>query len=122
TVERRLPDTVYVRLAERSPLALWQHGGAFAVIDTGGAVIAGAHPGRYRDLPLVVGQGAPERAQAVIRILRAWPAVSTEVEAIVRVADRRWDLRLKPGVVVRLPEDGTARAVARLADLIARDR
>src|SRR5271166_2791787 len=26
-IERRLPDTIYVRLVEREPMALWQHGG-----------------------------------------------------------------------------------------------
>jgi cell division protein FtsQ len=38
-VERRLPDTLYVRLVERKPLALWQHGGKLDLIDREGAVI-----------------------------------------------------------------------------------
>jgi cell division protein FtsQ len=38
-VERRLPDTVYVRLVERKPLALWQHSGKLELIDHDGGVI-----------------------------------------------------------------------------------
>ena len=32
-VERRLPDTLYIRLVERKPLALWQHGGKIELIE-----------------------------------------------------------------------------------------
>jgi oligopeptidase B len=34
SVERRLPDTIFVRLEERIPLALWQRQGRFVVIDS----------------------------------------------------------------------------------------
>ena len=40
-IERRLPGTLYVRLVERKPLALWQHGGKLDLIDREGAVIPG---------------------------------------------------------------------------------
>src|SRR5215470_9722746 len=38
-VERRMPGTLYVRLVERKPLALWQHGGKIELIDRDGGVI-----------------------------------------------------------------------------------
>src|SRR5215471_10347159 len=38
-VERRFPDTLYVRLVERKPLALWQHSGKIELIDQEGGVI-----------------------------------------------------------------------------------
>ena len=37
TVERRLPDLLYIRITERRPMALWQNGGAFAIVDGAGA-------------------------------------------------------------------------------------
>jgi cell division protein FtsQ len=120
-VERRLPDTIYLRLVEREPLALWQHDGKLALIDREGVVITREHLGRFPGLPMIVGANAAEHAEKIIDILRARPAVAETVSAIVRVAGRRWDLRLKNDVTVQLPEDGAARAVARLAGLIARD-
>jgi cell division protein FtsQ len=122
TVERRLPDTIYLRLVERKPLALWQVGGKLALIDRDGVVIARQHLGRYSALPLVVGEDAAPHAEAIIAILRARPVVAKATSAMIRVAGRRWDLKLKTGVTVHLPEDGAARAVASLARLIARDR
>lgn len=120
-VERRLPDTIYVRLVEREPIALWQHNGKLAVIDREGVVVSREHLGRFDGLPMIVGEQAAEHAEAIIDILRARPVVRDAVAAIVRVGGRRWDLQLKAGVTVQLPEDGAARAVARLAELIARD-
>ena len=50
-IERRLPDTLYVRLVERKPLALWQHGGKLDLIDREGAVIPVARLDRFAKLP-----------------------------------------------------------------------
>jgi hypothetical protein len=41
TIERRLPSVIYVRLAERQPLAIWQLDGQLSVIDRDGEVIPG---------------------------------------------------------------------------------
>jgi cell division protein FtsQ len=122
TVERRLPDTIYLRLVEREPLALWQVEGKLALIDREGVVITHEHLGRYAELPLIVGDDAAPRAEAILEILRARPVVAEATSATIRVSGRRWDLKLKDGVIVQLPEAGEARAVARLAELIARDR
>lgn len=104
TVERRLPDTIYVRLAEREPLALWQSGNRLALIDREGVIITRHNLGRYRTLPLVVGANAAAHAESLIEILRARPIVADTTTAAIRVGARRWDLKLKRGVIAQLPE------------------
>ena len=61
-IERRLPGTLYVRLVERKPLALWQHGGKLELVDREGNVIPVARLDRFAKLPLVVGEGAASHA------------------------------------------------------------
>lgn len=122
TVERRLPDTIYLHLTERAPLALWQSDGELALIDTDGVVVARERLGRYAHLPMVVGKDVAKHAATIIGILRTSPVVDENVTAIIRISGRRWNLKLKKGVVAELPEDGAARAVSQLAQLIARDR
>ena len=122
TVERRIPDTIYVRLHERRPLALWQFKGRFAVIDGDGVVVARSRLAAYRSLPLVVGADAPRHAGEMISILQAHDGLREHVEALVRVSKRRWDLKFKNGVTARLPERDPGRAVATLARLIRRDK
>ena len=54
-IEQRLPGTLYVRLVERQPLAVWQHDQKQELIDRDGTVIAGADLSRFAKLPTVVG-------------------------------------------------------------------
>ncbi len=121
-VERRLPDTLYIRIIERQPLALWQKAGKLALIGADGAVITRWKLNRFHALPLVVGSGAPKHAARIIRTLRAYPKINARVQAISRIAKRRWDLKFKNGVVARLPEKDAAAALATLNRLIQSER
>ena len=117
SVARRLPDVIHVRIEERVPVAVWQLDGRLALIDRDGAVILRDHVDRFAHLPLVVGAGAPAHAGALLDRLRDYPAVADLVADAVRVSDRRWNLRLRRGIDVSLPEDDIDAALRRLAGL-----
>ncbi len=120
TVERRLPGTVLVRLTERRPFAVWQHQGRFALIDRDGDIVADSDVATFAgQVPLVVGAGAPQAAAALIDGLQAQPALLARVAAAVRVGERRWNLRLRNGIDVLLPEAAVPQVLARLAELQA---
>ncbi|MBT5194629.1 MAG: FtsQ-type POTRA domain-containing protein [Rhodospirillaceae bacterium] len=121
-VERRLPDTIVVRLHERKALALWQHKGRHVLIDRGGKPITRHNLDRFAHLPVVVGQAAPLVAADLIDMLSRKPALFAQVQAAVRIGDRRWDVRLKNGIKVHLPEVDAYAAWIRLAELAAEQR
>lgn len=114
-VERRLPDTVYLRLTERKPLALWQRKGKLSVIDEEGTVLTSYKLERFQDLIILVGEDAPVHAQALLEVLEVEPEIKEMVEAATFVSDRRWDLKLKTGVIVKLPEEELGLALRRLS-------
>ena len=116
TIARRLPDTIYLQIEERRALALWQHKGRVSLIDREGAVIQRHKLEGFAALPLVVGEDAPENAASLLDLLRTYPAVSGQVEAAVRVSGRRWNLRLRNGIDIRLPADELASALERLSE------
>ena len=118
TVERRLPDTLRVRVEERKAFALWQHGKRLALIDREGAIIVKDNLGRFGDRPLVVGEGADQRAAEIVDLLASQPELRKQIEAAVLVSGRRWNLRLRGGIEVRLPEEGMERAWAQLARMV----
>ena len=119
---RLLPDTVVLAVSERPRLAVWQVHGQSRVIDPEGQVIPEADPGLFVDLPLVVGEGAPEAAGALLPELQARPRLTTRLEAAVRVDARRWDLRLKDGGLIQLPAVGQDAALIQLDELDQKDR
>jgi cell division protein FtsQ len=116
TVERLLPSTVLLTVEERTPLALWQNEGAFALIDADGKVILKKGLERFSDLLVVVGPDAPSHASELLKFLAAEPELMARVKAAVRVGGRRWNVRLKNDIDVRLPEENPAAAWTRLAD------
>jgi cell division protein FtsQ len=114
SVRKVYPDTIEVIVTERTPFALWQHGNQVSVIEASGNVIAPFSNGRHAMLPLVIGLGAKERAAGFINRVKAHPALAARVKGYIRVAERRWDLRLENGVTVKLPENGEETAIAEL--------
>ena len=115
SVERQLPGTIYIRLAERRPLALWQEQGVIRVIDRTGEVIPDIEARRFAHLPLVVGPDAPTHAAKLIAVMNSEPDLRERVTAAVRVAGRRWNIQIEGRIDVRLPEDDAAAAWAQLA-------
>jgi cell division protein FtsQ len=105
SVVRMLPDSLYIRLIERQPLALWQREGRFSLIDRAGQVIEGATPAQWRQLRVPVGDGAPVHAARLFALLSTEPALSERVVAATWVGERRWSLHLDNRTDVLLPED-----------------
>src|SRR4029077_19474898 len=75
-IERRLPGTLWVRLVERHPLAVWQHGGKQELIDRDGTVIPVKDLSRFARLPSVVGEDAASHAAALLDMLAREPELA----------------------------------------------
>jgi cell division protein FtsQ len=118
TVLKLYPGRLQITVTERTPLALWQKDGRVAVIAADGTVLEN-FSGRFAALPLVVGEGAARQARDFLDLVGRYPTVREAVEASVLVAERRWNLRLKSGIDVRLPDSDVEQA---LQTLVALDR
>jgi cell division protein FtsQ len=118
-IERRLPGALHLSIVERQPMALWQTEGRFVLVDRDGRSIPGAIEG-FEDLPLVVGEGAPQRAYELFAMLNSEPNLAARVKAATRVGNRRWTVKLddvEKGLEARLPETDAEGAWHRLAEL-----
>ena len=121
-VVRLLPNTLIVHVTEHDRLAVWQTAGHAWVIDAQGRVIQGADAGRYPNLPLVVGKGAEQAAAEVLPLIAQRPRLMSRLDALVRVDERRWDLRLKDGSLIQLPATDQDAALIQLDALDQRER
>jgi cell division protein FtsQ len=111
------PDRLQITITERQAFALWQKDGRVGVIASDGTVLEPFVEDRYVRLPLVVGRGAEREAKSFLTILDRYPDIRSQLRASIMVADRRWNLRLKNGVDVRLPESNVEQALDRLVAL-----
>ena len=120
TVLRRLPGTIVVQITERRPFAVWQMDGKFVLIDRAGAVVTDSDVGTFSsELLLVVGDGAEKAAADLIDALATQPTLQARVATAVWVGKRRWNLQMKGGTEVLLPEGAAMQALARLVELQA---
>ena len=117
TVLKLYPGRLQIDIVERSPFALWQQDGRLSVIADDGAVLEPYLSRRFISLPLVVGKGAETHARDFLALLGQYPQVRSTTKAAVFVGERRWNLRLKDGLDVRLPENDVANALASLSRL-----
>ncbi|MSP00269.1 MAG: FtsQ-type POTRA domain-containing protein [Acetobacteraceae bacterium] len=117
TVERRLPGTIVVVLWERRPFAVWQNQGKYVLIDRDGQPVTDEEVAKFRHLPLIVGPGAPDGARVLLDALTGRPAIQSRVVAAMRISERRWNLRMKNGTDILLPEGHEIEALDRLLTL-----
>jgi cell division protein FtsQ len=117
-VRRIFPDEISVRLIEKRPFALWSSAGSLWVVERSGAIISSADRTAFPRLTLLLGEGAPDAAPPIVDAVRKQRAIDARLEALERVGDRRWDVHLAGGVVVRLPEQGWEGQLADLETLI----
>ncbi|MDB5678340.1 cell division protein FtsQ/DivIB [Sphingomonas bacterium] len=123
-VSRRLPDTLLIRIVERTPAAVWQDHGVLSLIDRDGVYLEPVSADAMPDLPLVIGPGADRQEPAYQTLMVAAPALKPKVRAATWVGNRRWDLLFDSGEILSLPEgdDEAAKALKLFAEKDGTDK
>jgi cell division protein FtsQ len=121
TVIKFYPGSLEIDIVERSAFALWQKDGQLSVIADDGAVLQPYLQPRFLSLPLVVGKGAETHARDFLALLARYPQVSNVTKAVIYVGERRWNLRTRDGLDIRLPEHDVGNALATLSKLDQED-
>ena len=103
-VERILPNQIHIRITEREPIALWQNEGKLHLIDADGIAMDYVDPAKYQHLMLVVGENAPAHTSELLLMLSHEPEIFKNVAAVLRIGERRWNIRFKNGIELKLPE------------------
>src|SRR6185437_649285 len=122
TILKFYPNQLQIDIVERSAFALWQSSGKLSVIAEDGAVLEPYVSRRFLALPLVVGKGAETRARDFLALLARYPQVNSVTKAAIFIGERRWNLRTKDGLDIRLPENDVGNALATLSRLDKEDR
>ena len=116
TIRKVYPDTIVVDVMEKTPLALWKLEEAVNLISANGTIISRANQS-HAVLPQVVGDGANQAAPEFLQMMAHYPDLASRSKAYVRVGERRWNLVMRDGARVLLPEQGWQQALQRLEDM-----
>jgi len=117
SVERVLPNSIRIKVTERTPKALWQNQGTHSVIDAKGVVIRGQNPVNFKDLPLIIGREAPQHSHELLEALQKFPHIQKQLKAAIHQGGSRWDLRLKSDFDVKLPDHNIEAALQKFTEI-----
>lgn len=118
-VQRKLPNDIYIYIEERQPLALYQEGKTLHLVDGEGGIIKAGNLKRFEELVIVSsdrsGNTFLKDVPPLFTLIIAEPVIEKRLDRIRRISERRWDLYLKNGTIIKLPEDNTGFHLRRLA-------
>ncbi|NKB20206.1 MAG: FtsQ-type POTRA domain-containing protein [Alphaproteobacteria bacterium] len=121
-IKRHWPDTVDIQITEREPMVLLQKKRRLYLMDIDGVTITSRGLGRFHNLLIIVGKGAPKATPTLLAMIASEPALARNVTSATLIGKRRWNLKFKSGIKVRLPEQDPHKAWQRLARLNAKHR
>jgi cell division protein FtsQ len=112
-----------IRAVERVPVVVWRSAAGLELLDQNGVRVAEVD-GRLRrpDLPLIAGSGADAHVPEALALLAETRGVAERLRGLVRVGERRWDLVLDRGQVVKLPEADPVLSLRRVMALDAAEQ
>ena len=114
-----LPNVINKTLQEKKVQSLWQISEKFHPIDEDGKVIEADYV-PDKPLLLIVGAGAPENINSLLKIIQQDKGIYQRVKVENFISKRRWNLVLddiRDGITIKLPEEDVERAWKKLIKL-----
>jgi cell division protein FtsQ len=114
-VQRILPSNIKITITERKPIAIWQHGKKYYLIDSDGVNLTEVDSPDVLPFPLIIGDGANKEAARVFAVLGHEKKLYQQVQSAALMGERRWNVLFTNGIEVLLPADDLSGAWSRLA-------
>ena len=119
-IKRRFfPNVLEINVKERQVRSIWQINEKFHPIDEDGNVIDAPFKPQSPIL-LIVGEGAPENINHLLKAIDANKKVLERVKVANYISNRRWNLVLddiEQGITIKLPEENVEEAWKKLLKL-----
>ena len=114
-IARSMPNILNISITEYEPFAIWQNDGKKFITDKKGNLIPiDNNTDEFRHMVILSGKGANLHAQSLFNIFTIDPNLSANVYSATWIGDRRWDIRLENGLLIKLPENNISNAWRRL--------
>jgi cell division protein FtsQ len=114
SVVKEYPSTLHIRIIERQPIAIWQKNNQHYLLDEHGAIIKDNQTANFTDLPVITGDGSKLYGPKIIRTINNFNIIKKNIISLIRVGNRRWNIRIKNGPEIKLPENNLDQALHNL--------
>ncbi len=119
SIKKVLPSTLKINVTENDPYAIYFQQGKSFLIDLDGSIVTEINLDNYEDdLLFVRGENSPELLEQLIRdISITFPNLSQTLEEVEFIEKRRWNLKLKNKLLVKLPDENIQKSLKNLKQL-----
>ncbi len=105
SLKRLMPNKITLEIYEHQPEFLWQIKGKIWLLSRDGIKITDKNIGRFAAMTHLVGKGVVEALDEVLILKKLNPIFFKRIKTLNRISLRRWDVTLKDGVKIMLPEN-----------------
>ena len=106
TIRRDFSGKIIIDILEHEPAALWQVDNKLWIVSDEGIKIDDQNLAYFSNLPMISGKGAEAELKKLLAAVSINMAMFNRVETASWVGERRWDIYLKNGIKIMLPEEG----------------
>ncbi len=110
TINRSMPSTLNISVIEYQPFAIWQNRGKKFVIDKAGNSVPIETLDGFKSLIILSGRNANINVRSLFNIFTIDPELSANVYSANWIGNRRWDIRLENGLLIKLPNRDIAKS------------
>ena len=122
-LKRNLLNQLYINVVEYQPVALWFDGAEKFLVDKDGNIIISlnkitdSEKVNYENMLVFSGLGANKNIKSFFNIISINQNISSLIYSAHWVGERRWDIRLLDGTLIKMPENNIYNAWQNLAKI-----
>lgn len=120
-IKRKLPNTLKIEISEYLPFAILKYDDTMHLIDENGIIIKIKENEKraYYNLLIVAGEGSEENIYSLFNLLSLNPNLFSRIKSALRIGERRWNLVLDNGILIKMPEKNVLEAWSRLDKILS---
>lgn len=116
-ISRIFPNKLKINVINKTPLAIWQNKKEFLFITTTNELMKIRNSENLLNFITITGRNAYLYATKLMDMLSIDQEIFSQVDAAMWVGERRWDIKLKDGTEIKLPENDPEVAWKKFIDL-----
>ncbi len=118
-IRKILPSTLIINIIENDPYAIYLQEGKSFLLDLDGTIITEINLDYYNDKLLFVrGNNSPELLEQIIKDIGiSFPNLIQNLEELEFIEKRRWNIKLKNKILIKLPDENIQHSLKNLKQL-----
>ncbi len=109
-IYRKLPNSLYIGIMEREPIGIWQYQKKLYLFDINSVKINYDKFAEFKHLPILICDDINLYINELYPIISKNKELYSKITSIIRISERRWNVRFNEDLEIKLPEENLEEA------------